>query len=624
MRPWLLALCLTSLVWGCSTAQPRARSGAVTLVPADFDDPASEVSLSGEWEFFPGTLGTEGTPQALVVPGAWDGAMTGHLGTGVGTYRLVVRVPRGGSKGVPWGLRIQKAGTAYRVLVDGRLVYECGTVGPEGLSRPHYETALVPLGALGDGPLDLQIEVSNFHDRNGGLWNPVTLGPWDQLSRSTQASWARELFLAGAFGALALYHLVLFLMRTKATEYLHFVAINAALAVYCLVFLSCSLEVLVPGLPWEMVFKLEYAAIVVAMGAAVGYLGRLFDDIPSLVVKGALGLLWAYLAFLVVSPPLVVSRAVFLVYGLLVGYLVVLVGGLARALVHRREDSAILLAAVLLLGTSVVSDIVLVAFNVPHEGLSPWGALAAMAAQAYLLSVRFWRNDRSVVALTQALEVQNQALGEANAAFARFVPMQFLAHLGRDSRDLRLGDHVARPMVVMFLGLRGTEVLRQALSVQDFFQFLNRFHEVVGRVIRSRGGFVDKYMAHRVMALFDGEVDQAFGAALDLREALVVFNRHQEDRGQPPVAVGMGIHHGQLSLGIIGEEGRMETTVIADAVNLTARIEGLAGPGGILTTRSTVDLMAPGTLCCRPIGTTMVKGKRREVDLVEVLSAPAP
>lgn len=598
-------------LWGC--AQPRVWDGAPHL-----DLGGALVSLAGTWEFFPGT---QGTPRSLAVPGAWDSAMPGGQGTGVGTYRLVVQVPRGGSHGAPWGLRINKAGTAYRVLVDGRPVHECGTVGPEGLSQPHYETALVPLGPLTEGPLVIQIEVSNFHDRNGGLWNPVTLGPWAGLVEATQDSWARELFLAGAFAALALYHLLLFLLRPRATEYLHFIAINAALAVYCLVFLTCSLEVLVPELPWDLVFKLEYASMVVAMGAAVGYLGRLFDDIPGPVVKIALGLLWAYLAFLVVAPPLVVSRGVFLVYGLLVGYLVVLVGGVARALVHRRPDSLIVLVALVLLGVSVVSDIVLVALNVPHEGLSPWGALAAMAAQAYLLSVRFWRNDRSVVTLTRALEAQNQALGEANAAFSRFVPMQFLDHLGRDSRDLRLGDHVSRPMVILFLGLRGTEGLRRALSSQEFFHFLNRLHQLLGAVIRARGGFVDKYMAHRVMALFDGEVDQAFGAALDLREALVAFNQDQGTRGQPGVDVGMGLHHGQLSLGIIGEVGRMESTVIADAVNLTARIEALAAPGGILTTRSTVD-QASGSLAWRPVGTTVVKGKTREVDLVEVLSAP--
>jgi len=228
------------------------------------------------------------------------------------------------------------------------------------------------------------------------------------------------------------------------------------------------------------------------------------------------------------------------------------------------------------------------------------------------------------MALTQALEAQNQALGDANAAFARFVPLQFLAHLGREGRDLSLGDHVSRPMVVFFLGLKGTDALRRALAPQEFFQFLNRFHGLVGGVIRSRGGFVDKYTAHRVMALFDAQVDQAFGAALDLQDELVAFNHQQEARGQPQVTVGMGLHHGQLSLGIIGEEGRMESTVIADAVNLTARIEGLTAPGGILTTRTTVELLAPGTLAWRTVGTTMVKGKTREVDLVEVVSGPAP
>ncbi|MGC2404907.1 MAG: adenylate/guanylate cyclase domain-containing protein [Candidatus Cybelea sp.] len=101
----------------------------------------------------------------------------------------------------------------------------------------------------------------------------------------------------------------------------------------------------------------------------------------------------------------------------------------------------------------------------------------------------------------------------------------------------------------------------------------NDYLHRVGPLIREHDGFIDKYIGDAIMGLFPGKADDALNAAIALQREIRVFNLHCEKDGKPTIAAGVGIHTGDLMLGTIGERGRMETTVIADAVNAASRLE---------------------------------------------------
>ena len=88
-----------------------------------------------------------------------------------------------------------------------------------------------------------------------------------------------------------------------------------------------------------------------------------------------------------------------------------------------------------------------------------------------------------------------------------------------------------------------------------------------------------------------------------------------------PIEIGIGLNKGKMILGTIGGEGRMDGTVISDAVNLASRVEGLTklyGTPLLITNNFFSDLNNPGNYNLRLIDRVKVKGKEVLVKIFEV------
>jgi two-component system sensor histidine kinase ChiS len=206
------------------------------------------------------------------------------------------------------------------------------------------------------------------------------------------------------------------------------------------------------------------------------------------------------------------------------------------------------------------------------------------------------------------------------AAQTRFIPREFLEMLERKSlADVRLGDHVLRNMTVFFSDIRDFTQLSERLTPTENFKFLTSFLRNVTPIIRERGGFVDKYLGDGVMALFPGEVENAVRAAVDLNKQLKRYNFGRNLARYQPISVGIGLHRGSLMLGTIGAEDQMQTTVIADAVNVASRIEGMTKTFGVslLLSGSVVEGLPANAFRIRSLGAVKAKGKSQSVEIFE-------
>jgi class 3 adenylate cyclase len=239
--------------------------------------------------------------------------------------------------------------------------------------------------------------------------------------------------------------------------------------------------------------------------------------------------------------------------------------------------------------------------------------------------------DRIAFANEERDRAQRHTIDEMsslNVAYSRFVPRTFLDLLGKDDvRDVQLGDGIERHMTVLFSDVRSFTSISEALSPNETFGFINGLLSRTGPVVREHGGIVDKYVGDAIMALFPRAADDGVRAAVGLQCAVQAHNIERAANHLPPIAVGVGVHCGSLMLGTIGEHERMDGTVIADAVNVASRVEGLTkyfGARVIVTDEIRAALTDPDAYTMRFLGRVAVMGKRQGVGLYEVLDGDPP
>jgi two-component system sensor histidine kinase ChiS len=205
------------------------------------------------------------------------------------------------------------------------------------------------------------------------------------------------------------------------------------------------------------------------------------------------------------------------------------------------------------------------------------------------------------------------------------VPHEFLQFLERESIvDVQLGDQVQKEMTVLFADIRSFTSLSERMTPEENFNFLNAYLSRVSPVIRKHRGFIDKYIGDAVMALFPRTADDAVQAAIEMQQQLSLYNIDRQANGEEAIAIGIGLHTGSLMLGTVGEPQRMEGTVIADAVNLASRMEGLTkiyGTDILISDQTLYRLSNQENYCYRFVGRVKVKGKSQPVEMFEVYDA---
>ncbi|NET58753.1 MAG: response regulator [Symploca sp. SIO2E6] len=223
------------------------------------------------------------------------------------------------------------------------------------------------------------------------------------------------------------------------------------------------------------------------------------------------------------------------------------------------------------------------------------------------------------------LELALYAESELTDAAKRFVPHEFINFLGHQSIvDVQLGDQVQQEMSIMFADIRNFATFSEKMSPKENFDFINDYLSRVGPVIRAHHGFIDKYIGDAVMALFPNTVDEALQAAIAMQKQVLLYNAERQQQGDGAIAIGIGLHTGSLMLGTIGESERMESTVIADAVNLASRLESLTktyGASILISGDTLMGITEAINYHYRFLGRVQVKGKNKLVSVFEVLDA---
>ncbi len=270
--------------------------------------------------------------------------------------------------------------------------------------------------------------------------------------------------------------------------------------------------------------------------------------------------------------------------------------------------------------TFALSKLGLLGHNVVTEYGFQIGATLEVMLLSFALGQRI-NDEKRDKFLTKARLLDEQM--KLREAYERFVPSRFLALLGKGSiTEVKLGDHVAMNLTILFADIRAFTSLSEKMSPQENFGFLNNYLRRMEPVIDSHGGFVDKYIGDCIMALFDRRPDDAIESGIVMMKHLHKLNEELVESGSEPFEIGIGVNWGEMMLGTIGATGRMEGTVISDAVNTASRVESLTkiyGTPLLITEAVHERLVNPSRFDLRILDRVRVKGREKPVVIYEVL-----
>jgi adenylate cyclase len=213
------------------------------------------------------------------------------------------------------------------------------------------------------------------------------------------------------------------------------------------------------------------------------------------------------------------------------------------------------------------------------------------------IALAVWAAVAAVVTLLAILATTAVREAGRRASLARFLPEELSDRLADEDDTLRAGrrQHAA----VAFVDMRGSTTLAENLDPRELSVFLTSFRRRVMRIARLRGGVVDKFLGDGALVVFGlpepqpDEAARALAFARDLVEVIARWNAKEE--GHPAIRIGVGIHYGDLFCGIIGEDTRLEFTVLGDTVNVAARLEQATKAHGVPILVSEAARQAAGT-----------------------------
>lgn len=245
--------------------------------------------------------------------------------------------------------------------------------------------------------------------------------------------------------------------------------------------------------------------------------------------------------------------------------------------------------------------------------------------------------DRDVTELFQRMAAQAEAGGAAAVdelkrlhaavvqkeaaatAFRSFVPAQVAAKL-QASGATELREELE--VTVLFSDIRGYSTLAERLSPSQVAELVGHHLAAMSEVIIGEGGMVDQFVGDAIMAVFgapesiEDHAERAVRCALAMQARQQELNRESGD-GLPSMEIGIGINTGRVVAGTVGGAGRLEYTVVGDAVNVAARLQSEAGRGEIVA--SSFTIAAAPAIAAEPIGARHVKGREEPVEVFRIL-----
>lgn len=220
---------------------------------------------------------------------------------------------------------------------------------------------------------------------------------------------------------------------------------------------------------------------------------------------------------------------------------------------------------------------------------------------------------------------ENRNKEKIKQAMGKYLSQDVMKNVVRNIDDLKLGGKRAI-VTVLFSDIRGFTSLSEKMSAEEVSMILNEYFAEMEPIITKYNGVINKFIGDAVMAIFGEPIQDinhaqnAVKCAYEMLKKVEYLREKWLFEGKPKIEIGVGINTGEVFIGNIGTETRMEYTVIGDTVNLASRIESYnkVYKTNLLVSSSTYASIADIADVIK-ISEVQIRGKAKKMNIYEVL-----
>jgi len=209
--------------------------------------------------------------------------------------------------------------------------------------------------------------------------------------------------------------------------------------------------------------------------------------------------------------------------------------------------------------------------------------------------------------------------------FGRYVTTQVSEEVLKG--HVNLGGH-ARCVTMLISDIRGFTAMSEQMKPEEVVKFLNIYFSGMVDAVFEYGGVLDKFLGDGLLAVFGSFTEQpdhpwrAVSTALRMQATLTKMNEQRAAAGMAAIRIGIGIHTGEVVVGNIGSQKRLEYTVIGDGVNTTSRLQTLNKEfSTMILISETTYASVKDQFECRQMPESILRGKTNPLKFYEVIGA---
>ncbi len=219
---------------------------------------------------------------------------------------------------------------------------------------------------------------------------------------------------------------------------------------------------------------------------------------------------------------------------------------------------------------------------------------------------------------------ESRAKRQFTELFGQYVPPELVDEMARNPEGYSMAGRNAE-MTVLFSDVRNFTSISEGLDPKELTALMNEYLGAMTLVIRRHRGTLDKYIGDAIMAFWGAPLADPLHArhavlvALEMQEAVVKLAQPFMARGWPVLKIGIGVNSGTMTVGDMGSPVRKSYTVMGDAVNLGARLEGITKEYGVGIAVGEQTMALCPDIVFRELDKVRVKGKATAVSIYEPL-----